>query len=64
MYIKQVLIDWNRIGEDSFLRGIEALRDVEKIDFNKPVTFFVGEKGRRTVFYCYSFAYSAWSSGF
>ena len=29
MYIKQVWIDWNKISEESYLRGIEALRSIE-----------------------------------
>ena len=40
-----VLIDWNRIGRDSYLRGIEAIAGVEEIRFSRPVTFFVGENG-------------------
>lgn len=45
MYIKQVLIDWNKIDGDSYLRNIDSLCGVERIEFHKPVTFFVGENG-------------------
>lgn len=38
-------IDWNRISEDSYLRKIEAVKDVDTLEFHKPVTFFVGENG-------------------
>ena len=38
-------IDWNRIGEDSYLRKIEALRGMDRLEFSAPVTFFVGENG-------------------
>ncbi len=40
-----VMIDWTRIGRDSYLRGIAALAGVEEIRFNRAVTFFVGENG-------------------
>ena len=40
-----IAINWDRINADSYLRHIEAIRDVERIDFRKPVTFFVGENG-------------------
>ncbi len=43
--INSVLIDWNRIGNDSYLRNIEAISGVERIDFDHAVTFFVGENG-------------------
>lgn len=38
-------IDWTRISEDSYLRKIEAVKDVDTLTFHKPVTFFVGENG-------------------
>ncbi len=38
-------IDWNRINEDSYLRKIEALRGMDRLEFSSPVTFFVGENG-------------------
>ena len=38
-------IDWNRIDEDSYLRKIEALRGMDRLEFSSPVTFFVGENG-------------------
>lgn len=45
MFIKSVLMDWDSVDEDSYLWDIEAIRDVERISFHKPVTFFVGENG-------------------
>ena len=44
-FIQRVIFDWNRIDNDSYLKGIEAFKGIEKIDFNKPITFFVGENG-------------------
>ena len=45
LLIKSVMIDWDRIEEGSYLRHIEAISGVERIDFRKPVTFLVGENG-------------------
>ena len=39
------MIDWKKIEADSYLRKIEAIKDVRTLDFNKSVTFFVGENG-------------------
>ena len=44
-FLQGVLFDWNRIDNDSYLKGIEAFKGIEKLDFNKPITFFVGENG-------------------
>ena len=43
--IKSILIDWDKIDPASYLRNIEALSSVAEIEFNHPVTFFVGENG-------------------
>ncbi len=45
LLISRASIDWSRIGDNSYLRGIAALNGVEQIDFSRPVTFFVGENG-------------------
>ncbi len=45
MFIKRVLIDWTKMGEESYIRGIEAFRGLQSIEFSKPITFFVGENG-------------------
>ena len=44
-FIQGVTFDWDRIDNDSYLKRIEAFWGVKKLDFNKPVTFFVGENG-------------------
>ena len=44
-FIQGVIFDWNRIDNDSYLKEIEAFNGVEKLDFNKSITFFVGENG-------------------
>lgn len=44
-FIKGLAIDWNKIDRNSYLRKIEAIREVEELVFDKPITFFVGENG-------------------
>ena len=44
-FIRSIFIDWTLIGNDSYLREIEALKDLKTLDFNSNVTFFVGENG-------------------
>lgn len=45
LFIQGVLFDWNEIEPNSYIRDIKSLRDVEKIEFQSPVTLFVGENG-------------------
>ena len=44
-FIKGITIDWNKIEKDSYLRKIEAISGLERLEFTKPITFFVGENG-------------------
>ncbi|MCR5650226.1 MAG: AAA family ATPase [Lachnospiraceae bacterium] len=45
LFIKGINIDWSKISERSYLRGIEAVSKINELSFEKPVTFFVGENG-------------------
>ena len=45
LLITQISIDWSRIGPRSYLRDIKAISDLDRLDFERPVTFFVGENG-------------------
>ena len=40
-FIQGVTFDWDRIDNNSYLKRIEAFLGVEKLDFNKPVTFLL-----------------------
>ena len=40
-----VMIDWDKIDRDSYLRNIDAISHVDNIKFTHSVTFFVGENG-------------------
>ena len=44
-FLQGVIFDWNRIDNDSYLNRIKAFKGIEKLVFNKPITFFVGENG-------------------
>ena len=44
-FIQHISIDWNKIEENSYLRKIEAIHNLEKLVFEKPITFLVGENG-------------------
>lgn len=44
-YICGLEIDWDAIDQDSYIRRIPALRGLEKLVFDSPITFFVGENG-------------------
>ena len=44
-FINGVMIDWNKIDQDSYLRDITAISTVELIELTHPVTFLVGENG-------------------
>ena len=43
--INGVLIDWDKIDPDSYLRNIDAINSINRISFTHSVTFFVGENG-------------------
>lgn len=45
LFIQKISIDWNRIAEDSYLRQIEALKNMQSMQLCRPVTIFTGENG-------------------
>lgn len=46
LYIKSVMdIECDRLPSESYLRKIPWVKNFQRIDFGKPVTFFVGENG-------------------
>lgn len=44
-FIQKLYIDWNKIDRNSYLRKIDAIKELEEIVFEKSITFFVGENG-------------------
>ena len=45
LLIRALRIDWEKIGEGSYLRRIPALSGLDRLAFRQPVTCFVGENG-------------------
>lgn len=45
LFIQGLTIDWTKISMSSYLRKIDAIKCLDTLDFNKPVTFFAGENG-------------------
>lgn len=43
--VTEIRIDWDKIDKNSYLRKIEALRDLESLVFSSNITVFVGENG-------------------
>lgn len=43
LFIRAACMDWDGIGKDSYLWTIPAIAGVERVDFERPVTCFVGE---------------------
>lgn len=44
-FIREALIEWDKIERKSYLRDIPALQFRKPVVFERPVTFFVGENG-------------------
>ena len=45
LMIRGLSIDWDRVGGDSYIRRIPAIRSIDELRLSSPVTFFVGENG-------------------
>ena len=45
LFIRAACMDWDGIGKDSYLWTIPAIAGVERVDYERPVTCFVGENG-------------------
>ena len=45
LLIKGLSINWSEIDEDSYLRKIDALKELNSLFFSKNITIFVGENG-------------------
>ncbi len=45
LLINGLSIDWDRIAPDSYIKKIEAIKELEELEFHKPVTIFAGENG-------------------
>ena len=45
MYIDYIALNWDRVDPGSYVTGIPSIGLLERLQFRKPVTFFVGENG-------------------
>ena len=45
LYLTGLKIKWDKIEHNSYLNRIEAIKSLDELTFNSPVTFFVGENG-------------------
>ncbi len=45
LLIKELLVDWDEIESDSYLRSISSINSLDKMVFKKHITFFVGSNG-------------------
>lgn len=44
-FIQSISVDWEKVEADSYLREIPAIREMGRLDFDRSITFFVGENG-------------------
>ena len=44
-FIRGLRIHWDSVPTDSYLHNIPSVRGVQELNFDRPVTFFVGENG-------------------
>jgi len=45
LFIRAACMDWDGVRKDSYLWNIPAVAGVDRVDFERPVTCFVGENG-------------------
>ena len=45
LFIRAACMEWATVPQSSYLWGIDAIAGVDRIDFDSPVTCFVGENG-------------------
>lgn len=45
LFIQSLYIDWARVSQYNYVHQIPAIRNMENLSFQKPITFFVGENG-------------------
>ncbi|MCF0113900.1 MAG: AAA family ATPase, partial [Erysipelotrichaceae bacterium] len=45
LFINKIVIDWNRVPYDSYVRRIPALKNLDSLSFSKNITIFTGENG-------------------
>ena len=44
-FINEIFFDWDKVDKLNYVRNIKAIKDVKRLTFTQPITFFVGENG-------------------
>lgn len=44
-YIQKIFIDWDRVAADSYLKEIDSISSLKRLEFENRITFFTGENG-------------------
>lgn len=45
LFIQSIRIDWNKIEENSYLKEIHSIKELNELKFTSPITFLVGDNG-------------------
>lgn len=45
LFLQGLKINWNKLDQDSYLRQIPAIGQLQELEFTAPITFLVGENG-------------------
>ena len=45
LYIRGLRINWDTLPKGSYVHSIPAIKSITELQFDKPITFFVGENG-------------------
>lgn len=45
LYIRKLEINYNKIPKDDYISSLSAIKNAKNLEFQTPVTFFVGENG-------------------
>ena len=59
-FIQGVIFDWNKIDDDSYLKQIEALKNIERLEFKKFNQFLRWRKWKWKVHLIRSNCHSSW----
>ena len=44
LFIQSIRIDWNKIEENSYLKEIHSIKELNELKFTSPITFLVDRK--------------------
>ena len=44
-FIRGIKIDWNKVGNNNYVRNIPSIQSINQLNFCNNITIFVGENG-------------------